>query len=229
MKLRAKEDPEYRRSLDSLFNLIQKWLKVTGDAAADAAQSTSLESFIKDPTPEKHLIHAIRCIGRLAQNIAGGKSLEGLYSALRACIINIRNDPDLQQWADDYLAFSKRMLEQVGDNDSEEIRNTGRALHWRWKELTELDSDQRHQWKEDFAALRREVRGFQERMGKDKDLQAVREAHSQFGRDLEETLIDATAVGLQAAISGASWLWTDLFNVYLPRIVCMVKSIPIPR
>jgi hypothetical protein len=38
-----------------------------------------------------------------------------------------------------------------------------------------LDSDKRHQWKEDFAALRREVRGFQERMEKDKDLQAVRE------------------------------------------------------
>jgi hypothetical protein len=86
---------------------------VKGDSAVDVAQSTSLESSLKDPTPEKHLVCAIRCIGRLAQNIAGGKSLEGLYSALRACIVDNHNDPDLQQWADGYLAFAKRALEQM--------------------------------------------------------------------------------------------------------------------
>jgi Family of unknown function (DUF5923) len=229
MTKRAKQDPEYRRSLDALFNLIQKWIKMTGDVATDAAQSASLESFIKDPTPEKHLVHAIRCIGRLAQNIAGGKSLEDLYSALRVSIIDIRNDPDLQKWVDDYLAFVKRALEQVADDDSEEITNTRRALHQRWKDLAESDSDKRHLWKKDFAVLRREVREFQERMEKDKDLGGVRDAHAQFGRDLEQTLIDAGAAGLQAAISGTAWLWTDLFNVYLPRFVCMLKSIPIPR
>jgi hypothetical protein len=228
MRRRAEENPKFCRSLDTLFNLIQKWLKATADVAVDTAQSTSLESFIKDPTPEKHLVHAIRCIGRLAQNIAVGKSLEDLFSALRVCVIDIRNDPVLQQWVDDYLAFAKRALKQADDNNLE-IKNTRQALRRRWKELTEPDSDKRRQWTEDFAALRREVRGFQERIGKDKDLRAVRDAHAQFGRDLEDTLIDATAVGLQAAISGTSWLWTDLFNVYLPRLVCMLKSIPIPR
>ena len=229
MKERAKEDPEYRRSLDALFNLIRKWLKAAGDVAADAAQSASLESFIKDPTPEKHLICAIRYMARLAQNIAGGKSLEDLYSALRVCVIDIRSDPDLQQWTDEYLSFAQRALEQVGDNDPEEISNTRQHLYSRWKELTELDSDTRRPWKENFAALRREVYEFQERVEQDKDMQAVRSAHVQFGRDLEETLIDTTVVGLQAAISGTSWLWTDLFNVYLPRFVGMLKSIPIPR
>jgi Family of unknown function (DUF5923) len=228
MRRRAQESPNYCRSIDTLFTLIQKWLKVTGDVAVDTVQSATLESFIKDSTPEKHLVHAIRCIGRFAQNIAVGKSLEDLFSALRVCVIDIRNDPVLQQWVDDYLAFAKSTLKQVDDNDPE-IRDTRQALRRRWKELTESDSDKRRQWTEDFAALRQEVRGFQERIGKDKDLRAVRDAHAQFGRDLDDALIDATAVGLQAAISGTSWLWTDLFSVYLPRLVCMLKSIPIPR
>ncbi|KAI9437980.1 hypothetical protein H4582DRAFT_1951823 [Lactarius indigo] len=193
---KAREDPQYRQSLDTLFNLVQKWLKATGDVAADAAQSTSLESFINDPTPEKHL---------LAENMAGGKSLEDLYSALNKCVIDIRNDKSLQQWVDDFIAYAKRTFEQVGEDDPQELRDTRQDLRQRWKELTNPEST--------LICLRNEVREFQDH------LQAVRKAHVRLGRDLEETLIDA----------GASWLWTDLFNVYLPRFASLLKSIPIPR
>ena len=196
---------------------------------ADAAQSTSLESFINDPTPEKHLVHAMHCIGKLAQNMAGGKSLDDLYSALQKCVVDIRNDKHLQQWVDDFFAYARRTLEQVGENDPEELSDTRQDLRRRWKELTDTDSEKSRQWIVDFNFLRNEFREFQERMEKDEDLQAVRKAHARLGRDLEETLIDASAVGVQSAISGASWLWTDLFNVYLPRLVSLLKSIPIPR
>ncbi|KAI0301492.1 hypothetical protein BC826DRAFT_569561 [Russula brevipes] len=229
MAKRAREDPEYRRSLDTLFNLTQKWLKATGNVVAAAAQSTSLESFINDPTPERHLIHAIRYINELAQNVAGGQSLDPFHSALRMCVIDIRNDPNLQQWFEDYLAYARRALEHVGDNDLEEMRKTRQDLRLRMNELTDIKSDEGRQWKENFEALRQEVREFQARMEQDKDLQAVRKAHAQFGRDIEDALVDVAAVGLQTAMSGASWLWTDVLNVYLPRFVCMLKSIPIPR
>lgn len=225
----AREDPEYRHSLDTLFDLVRRWLRATGDMAADAAQSISLESFINDPTPEKHLVCAMRCINKLAQNIAGGKSLDGLYSALSKCVIDIRNDKNLQQWVEDFIAYAKRTLEHVGENDPEELRNTRQDLRRRWKELTDPDSGKGQQWIVDFNSLRNEVQEFQERMEKDEDLQAVRKAHARLGRDLEETLVDASAVGLQSAISGSSWLWTDLFNVYLPRVASLLKSIPIPR
>ncbi|KAH9981580.1 hypothetical protein BJV74DRAFT_854616 [Russula compacta] len=229
MAKRAREDPGYRRSLDALFNLAQKWLKATEDVAVAAAQSVSLESLVNDPTPEKHLIRAIRYINQLLQNIAGGKNLNDLYSALRTCTVDIRNDSDLQQWFEDYFAYARRMLENVGDNDPEEIRNTSEDLSQRWDVLIDTDSDKNSRWKEDLGILRKEAREFQERMEQDKDLQAVRKAHAQFGRDVEEILIDVAAVGLQAAISGTSWLWTDLFNVYLPRFISMLKSVPIPR
>jgi hypothetical protein len=229
MVKRVREDPEYRQSLDTLFTLAQKWLKATGNVAATAAQSTSLESFIDDPTPKKHLICAIRCINQLAQNITGGKNLDDFYAFLRVCFIDIHNDTDLQQWFEDSLAFARRALEHTGDNDSEEIRNTSDDLRRRWNVLTDLDRDKGRKWKEDFDALRSEILDLQERMENDKDLQAVRKAHAQLGRDLEETLVDVTAVGLQGAISGTSWLFTDLFNVYLPRFVSILKTLPIPR
>ncbi|KAH9054954.1 hypothetical protein EDB87DRAFT_1567871 [Lactarius vividus] len=226
---KAREDPQYRQSLDTLFNLVRKWLRATGDVAADAAQSTSLESFIDDPTSEKHLVHAMRCIGKLAENMAGGKSLEDLYSSLNKCVVDIRNDKNLQQWVEDFIAYAKRTFEQVGEEDPQELRDTLQDLRRRWKELTDPVSEKSRPWIVDFDHLRNEVRGFQDRMEKDEDLQAVRKAHVRLGRDLEETLVDASAAGLQSAISGASWLWTDLFNVYLPRFASYLKSIPIPR
>ena len=229
MAKRAREDSEYRRSLDILFNLAQKWLKATGNVAAAAAQSTSLESFIDDPTPEKHLIHAVRYVNQLAQSVAGGKNLDDLHSALRLCVIDIRNDTDLQHWFDDYLAFARRALEHTGDNDPEEIRNTREDLRQRWNVLTDLNSDKGRKWKEDCGALRSEVLEFQERMEQDKDLRAVRKAHAQLGSDIEECLVDVAAVSLQGAVSGTSWLWTDILNVYLPRFVTILKSLPIPR
>jgi hypothetical protein len=229
MVRRAREDPEYRQSLDTVFSLAQKWLKASGRVAASAAESTSLESFVDDPTPEKHLIRAIRYLEQLAQRIVGGKNFDDFYSALRMCIIDIHNDTDLQQLAEDYLAFARRALEYTGDTDPEEIMNTREDLRRRWNVLTDLDSDKGRKWKQDFEALRSEVLGFQERMEQDKDLQAIRNAHAQFGRDIEEFFVDVATVGLQGAISGTSWLWTDVFNVYLPRFVGMLKSLPIPR
>ena len=161
--------------------------------------------------------------------MAGGKSLEDLYSALNKCVIDIRKDKSLQQWVDDFIAYAKRSLEHVGESDPDELRNTRQDLRRRWKELTDPDSGKSRQWIVDFNFLRNEVREFQERMEKDEDLQAVRKAHLRLGRDLEETLVDASAVGLQSAMSGASWFSADLFNVYLPRFACLLKSIPIPR
>jgi hypothetical protein len=229
MARRAREDPDYRRSIDTLFDLIQKWLKATGDVAVAAAQSTSLESFVKDPTPEKHLIKAIRYVNKFLQNIAGGKTLADLHSALRMCIIDIRNDTDLRQWVEDYIAYARRALENVGDNDMEGIRDTRQVLSRRWNELTDTGSDKSRKLKEDFQVLRKEVHEFQERVEQDKDLQAVRQAHAKLGRDIEDTFVDVAAVGLQATVSGTSWFWVDLFNVYLPRFISTIKSIPIPR
>src|SRR5229473_2437706 len=193
MAKRAKEDPEYRRSIDTCFSLAQKWLKAVKNVAAAAAKSTSLESFIDDPTQEKRLIHAIRYMSQLVQSIAGGKNLDDLHSALRMCIIDIHNDTELQHWVEEYLAFAKQVFEHTGDDDPEEITNIRKDLRQRWNVLTDLNSDKGRKWKEDFEALRSEVFDLQERIEQDKDLQAVRRAHAQLGRDIEEALVDVTA------------------------------------
>ena len=77
--------------------------------------------------------------------------------------------------------------------------------------------------------FRRELKVIQKRLGDDPELQKIRRAHAQLGQDLDELFIDAAAVGMQSVIDKAAWAWQDLFNVYLPRAVGLLKKIPIPR
>lgn len=192
-------------------------------------ESTSLESFINDPTDEQHLIKAIRCIRHLAENVAGGLSMDGLVKALQACVVDMRKDADIQGWITDFLAYLKKNMETVGQVDSKETEQERLRLKHRWVELTDDSSPRGKKWKEDATVLRNELRAFQRRMDKDPDLQAVRKAHYRLGTDVEETLVDASAMGVQTTIDKAAWLWQDLFNAYIPRILSMLKHVPIPR
>ncbi|TFY73009.1 hypothetical protein EWM64_g11003, partial [Hericium alpestre] len=225
----AQENEEYRQSLDTIFSLIQKWIKVTGDTVEINADSTSLESFIQDATEEKHLHKALHCIRTLAEKISGGKSLDGVFKSLHTCVIDIRRDSSLQSWMNDFFAYMKKNLENVGQVDSEEATKQREDLKRRWEALTDPNSDSGRKWKEDVALLRKELRDFEQRIEKDPELQAIRKAHAKFADDLQKTLFNAAATGLQLALDQASWVWQDFFNVYLPRIVGTLKDIPIPR
>ncbi|KAI0033573.1 hypothetical protein K488DRAFT_84772 [Vararia minispora EC-137] len=224
---RASEDEEYRRSLDTIFDLVDKWIHLSGDAAADVSQSTSLESFINDPTPEQHLVKAIRSVRKLLENIAGGKNFDPLFSALQQCVIDVRNDPDLQQWLSDFLALVKKNLDTVGQIDSKETKGEREDLKKRWKRLTE-NADNK-QWRDDAEVLRREFKVIQRRLDNDPDLQSIRRAHAQLGQDIEELFVDVAATGVQSLIDNAAWAWQDLFNVFVPRVLGVFKRIPIPR
>ncbi|KAI0051622.1 hypothetical protein FA95DRAFT_1569893 [Auriscalpium vulgare] len=226
---RAREDSDYRQSLDTIFDLIQKWIKLTGDSAADASQSTSLESFINDPTPEKHLIQSIRCVRKLAEKVAGGKSLDDFFSALRTCVVDIRNDDALQKWTNDFLVYSKKNLDNVGEVDSEEVKRERQDLKRRWSELTDENSASGRKWKGDISKLKKELGEYQAQVNRDSDLHAIRKAHAKLGADLEDALFSAASSGASMALNQASWIWQDFFNVYLPRSLGLLKSIPIPR
>ncbi|KZV75074.1 hypothetical protein PENSPDRAFT_572201 [Peniophora sp. CONT] len=227
---RASEDQDYRKAIDTVFDLVDKWLHVTGDVAVEGAQSaTSLESFINDPTEEQHLIKALKAVRALAENVAGGKSFEPLFNSLQALVIDIRNDPDIQQWTTDFLALLKRNIETVGTVDAEETKTQRQDLRKRWRNLTSEENVQSKKWSDDVDVFRRELKVIQKRLGDDPELAKIQRAHAQFGQDLDELFIDVAATGMQSVIDKAAWAWQDLFNVYLPRAVGLLKKIPIPR
>lgn len=199
------------------------------DTAGDVNTDTSLEAFIDDPTEEKHLIQAIRTLRTLFERLAGGKSLDDFFGVLRVCGVDIQRDEHLRTLFDDLLSHLRRSLEQRGYARSEEAQQQREDLKARWKEVYDADSEEGQKWRDDIGKLRHEIEDFQKALEGGPDTKRVRRAQAKLAKDLEEALSSAAAVGAQAASDKTTWLWQDLFNAYIPRLLSIVKDIPIPR
>ncbi|KAI0349926.1 hypothetical protein OH77DRAFT_1157819 [Trametes cingulata] len=226
---RAQSDEQYHKSISTIFDLVQKWIHRSLDAAGDVNQATSLDAFIDDPTPDKHLINGIRGLREFLERLASGKSLDGFFAALRVCGVDIQQDPDVRGWCDEFLAHLRKSLDEPGYARSEESQKKREKLRKEWQELLDKDSDKGRKWKEDVGALKREASEFQTAIDRDEDLRTVRRAHAKLGDDLENGLLVASSTGVQSLMERAPWFWQDVFNVYLPKLVGMIKDIPIPR
>ncbi|PCH36984.1 hypothetical protein WOLCODRAFT_20866 [Wolfiporia cocos MD-104 SS10] len=226
---RAQDDADYHKAIDTLFDLVHKWVHRSLDSAGDVNYATSLDAFVNDPTPEKHLITGLRGLRTVLERLAGGKSLDDVFGSLRVCGADIQQDDDLRGWFDSFLAHLRKCVDERGYVHSEEAKEKGDSLRKEWKELLDADSEKGQKWKTDVAKLKEEAREFQRAIDRDEDLRRVRRTHAKLGDDLEDSLLAAGSAGLQATMDKAPWFWQDLFNVYLPKLAGMLKNVPISR
>lgn len=226
---RAQADDDYHKSINTIFDIFQKWIHRSLDAAGDVNQATSLDAFIDDPTDEQHLITAIRGFREFVERLAGGKSLDGFFASLRVCGVDIQQDPDVRAWFDDFIAHLRKSLDERGYARSDEAQKKSKQLRKEWKQLLDKDSDKGRKWKDDVESLKREASAFQNAIDQDEDLRRVRRARAKLGEDIENSLLVATSTGVQTLMERAPWFWQDVFNVYLPKAVAAIKDVPIPR
>lgn len=98
--------------------------------------------------------------------------------------------------------------------------------------MLDQDSDFGRSWKEDVEAMKVQIKKVQDGLRNDEDLNRLREAHLKLGEAIENGLIETggqATTGMQAVMDQLTWFWQDLFRVYLPRLLSMMKDIPIPR
>ena len=199
------------------------------DTAGDVNTDTSLESFIDDPTEEQHLIKAVRGVRAFLERNANGKSLDDFFAALRVCGVDIQQDKGVRSWADDALAHARRCLDERGYVRSDEAQQTRDDLKRRWDEMTDSESEESKKWREDVGKLKAEWAEFNKALGEGEDLKRIRKAGAKLGEDLESAFGTAAAAGAQKALDQPVWMWQDMFNAYLPRLLSVIKDIPIPR
>ncbi|KIJ13173.1 hypothetical protein PAXINDRAFT_163752 [Paxillus involutus ATCC 200175] len=226
---RAQSDEEYRRALSTLFDTASKWMNRTLDTAADVDQATSLDTFIDDPTEEKHLYHALHDLRTLVERLAGGKSLDDLFTKARICAADAKQDKDIKAWFNDFFAHVRKSLETPGYARTEDAHGKHKELGRRWKEFLDEETGAARKWKEDVHGFRRELREFQQGIARDSDLQSARRAHAKFAKHMEKSIVAGGQVALHSLSDEASWFWQDAFNVHAQRLLSVVKSIPIPR
>ena len=218
---RAQSDPEYLKSIDTLFTIVQKRLDETVDAAADP--NVTLSSFIADPTPEQHIPKALGLLRVLVERLANAP-LEPLIQKIQTCADAILKDTELKAWFDDFFSSARQNLSEPGYARSEEAQSKRRELYVRWKTLIENDE----KWRVAVDNVKTELREIEAGLKKDGDLNKIKDAHENFGKNMEEGLVEAET-GMQAAVEQATWFWQDLFKVYAPRMLSKMRDVPVPR
>ncbi|KAJ3732954.1 hypothetical protein DFJ43DRAFT_1070435 [Lentinula guzmanii] len=226
---RAQDDEEYHRSLNTLFNTLQKWITRGFNATTDTA--SSLDSLVDDNTTDKNISKALQAIETLLSRLAN-TSLSELIHTIRKCAVDVRDDQDLRTWFDEFFAHLRRDLDEAGYIRSDEAKHVRKDLRNRWKAMLDQDSDFGRTWKKDVEAMKIQIKKFQDGLKNDEDLNRLREVHVKLGEAIENGLIEAgdqAQTGVQAVMEQLTWFWQDLFRVYLPRALNMLKDIPIPR
>ncbi|KAF9523026.1 hypothetical protein CPB83DRAFT_68008 [Crepidotus variabilis] len=226
---RAQKDPEYREALETLFDLLQKRLDQTIDAASDP--NTTLSSFVADPTPEQHIPKALEALKTVVERLAG-TSLDPLIQKIRSCANEVVRDQDLKAWFDEFFAFSRKNLGESGYSSSDEAQAKRKELRVRWRTLLEKDQ----KWQKAVDEVKVEWEKVEQGLKNDEDLNKLKEAHGKLGSDIESGLVEAgneaqdkAKDAMQTVIDQATWFWQDLFRVYVPKFFAKMRDVPIPR
>ncbi|KAI0089031.1 hypothetical protein BDY19DRAFT_1041796 [Irpex rosettiformis] len=232
----AQENEGYRRSISTIFSIVEKWLHKSLDTAGDVNTDTSLESFIDDPTSEKHLVKAVRGAREFFERQADGKSLDDFFAALRVCGVSIQRDENLRKWTDDVLNYLQKSLDEKGYVRSGESQEKRQELRERWDRMMnpeDPEGEEGRKWRENVDRLKSEWREFNQALQAGEDLGRVRKVQAKLASDIEDAFLTAANNGADnaanAALDQPVWLWQDVFNAYLPRLLNAIKDIPIPR
>ncbi|KAJ7334757.1 hypothetical protein DFH08DRAFT_939527 [Mycena albidolilacea] len=225
---RAQKDPAYRSSLSTLFDTLHKWVSKALDTATD--QSFTLDTIIEDSSPEQHLHKAINDLKTLVDRFAQPKSsVDDVLRSAQRFSSAVRGDSvEVKAVVEKFFDYAHKSLDDPKYPRSEEARLVRRDIRQRGRKLLDANTDAGRAWEE----LKETAQTFGAALAADEDVQRLRTAHAQLGQDVESGLVEAgeqAETGVQAVLERASWFWRDLFTVYAPRMLALLKDIPIPR
>lgn len=172
---------------------------------------------------------SIRALRKFIERLADGKSLDDLFGALRVCGVDIQQDQHLRDLFNELLSHLRRSVDERGYVRSEEAQKTREDLKVKWKTLGDADTTEGQKWRDDWSKLNTQWEEFHKAFEGGQDSKRIAKAQSKLGNDIEESLITAAGAGAQAAADNFPWMWQDLFSAYIPRLLNLVKDIPIPR
>ncbi|KAH8826689.1 hypothetical protein DL96DRAFT_1209672 [Flagelloscypha sp. PMI_526] len=198
---RAQKDKAYHESLSAVFKLAEDWF------------------FQVDPLSISIIPFAKQILARVANERSTNLFFGGLTLVLSA----VKEDPKVRVFFEDAFAFGKRCLDEAGFVGSEEFTSSVETFKARWSSLP----DEAPAWKTSWDKLTQAWDDVRTAIAKDPDCEMLRSTVTR--------LVDDVMTGVGSSQPGDSiftrfsWLWTDLFSIYLPAILSMLRDIPIPR
>ncbi|CAK5263337.1 unnamed protein product [Mycena citricolor] len=219
---RAQSDPAYRDKVSQIFDILHKWVVKALDA--DHTKPFTLDELVEDPSPDRHVHQALTGFKTFINRFSAPEcTIDTVLDRAQIFLTCIRGheSTEFQAWVDQYFAYAQRILHDSDYARSAEAQQVQRGLSSQWNALLNADTEVGHSW----AELQQSLLTFANAIGKDEDIVQLREAHAHFGNNIARSVQNSDLSVVERAI----WFWRDLFTVYTPRLLGLLKDTPITR
>ncbi|KAG8741005.1 hypothetical protein FRC10_003464 [Ceratobasidium sp. 414] len=227
--------PKYRSSLQTILTLCEKYAHITAqatDSAVSAAQSAAADSTIQasasvDPTIEidPHLKRLLGDLRTLLERFAGGYSLSPLGDSMKQFLAHLVRDGSsgVSDLLRDTKIWLNKALETPGWLTTRPARAELDALYDRTKNILNANPP----WRSDLQNASVEASAFSDHLKRDAATQQLLGTIDALGAHIH-------ALGLES-VRFAGWrqlraeLWRDAIGWLLPRVLAVLKAVPLPR
>lgn len=210
----AQKDPQYRRSITAIINLFKKYASKAQEAMEETKQNSDLSD------EDEKVQQAGRDLKTFVEKITN-KSLDDVLQAAQKAGDDIKNDNKLSTYFSDVENFLDRLLYQPGYVSSRQAYNKASSLYDDGQSLIAENPA----WKDDAANLQAQLEGVVNGAMNDGPTRQLVGAIENLG----DSLASAGQIGLGSLKVEGQGLYRDFADVMVPRLIGLVKEIPVPR
>ena len=216
----VQSDPAYEEAISTLLDLVKKYAVVAKESIVEAAQNSSAE--IK--TNEK-VETAASLFRDIIESFVG--DLTPLFGALDKLIVDLRSDDKVSELLHKVDRFVGRSL-----HDPAFITSTraSRRLDNLMDEARELINSN-DVWKKDVENMTTELNRIFDHAKNDRALVNLGNKVDKFGEAAKRFALSGVRLGQKKVdnMGNLGDIFSDITQVILPRLIQVVRSIPLPR
>ncbi|KAF8588045.1 hypothetical protein K439DRAFT_1630079 [Ramaria rubella] len=228
----AQETPAYKSSLHTLIYLLRKYIE-RANAAATAAANISASSATATPiiTTDPHLVNAFIDLRILLERFASGRSLSPLILHLEGTLREVTKTSsqtfrdDLQNFFNDIETTIERSLTDPQFAISAEGRHAAEMLYEKGRELMRSNGP----WTAEVNKALNEVDAFTHALASDRTTRRIIDAFDALSSNTADLFQTAAGDSAKRQEAWRQELTRDFLGWVLPRILNMLKTLPVPR
>lgn len=230
--IRAHKNPQYRSALRTMIKIIRKYTTKFSLTASSIPQGSpiTIESTID---LDRHVARALLDLKILLERCASGTSLDPFLAALKSFVIHVSTTPndtstttdigkffsDLGRWLDASLSRLEYVTSQEGISSLGNLYTRARTL------LTDTSTP----WAQDVRQLSSLADSFIIALSHDRALTRFTNALDAFSIHARNLRRDALTASARTHQKWREELWRDLAGWVIPRVLRMLRSVPMPR
>ena len=210
----AQSNPEYRRSITALVSIVKKYAN-RAEAAVDEVKAKS------DITDEDEQVQQVATDLKTFIERLTNKPLDDLVSALQVAAKDIQDNDKLSAYFSSLGDYLDRVLYDPGYVVSQRAYNKASSLLDDGQSLIAENAD----WKKHANELQTQFEELGRGIANDEKTNQLVDSLEKLGNAVEH----AGKVGVNALRAEGQGLYRDLLDVVLPRVISLIKEIPVPR